>query len=124
MANATKRYGFFCRPARRTDKVFDELRRIVGLPGLGSDDSVAYIFDILWGMGMEPEVCYKKTVWKSRKTLEETISWQLNRLKGACTMTQEQEEAVLAHLNSISVDGIVEDTTYTTLVTFFWEVKA
>lgn len=121
MVGASRRYGFFCKPARRTDKVFDGLRQTLGLPSRNGDDSTAYIFDILWHMGMEPEVRYEKAVWKSSKPLEEAAQWQIGRLKGIYHVTAAEEAAVREYLRSIAADGMVRDETHTTLVNFFWE---
>ena len=64
LCEASRDACFLCKPARRTDQVFDEVKRIAGLSGRRDfDDSVAYAFDTLWGLGYDPEVSYDMTRW-------------------------------------------------------------
>lgn len=122
LMKATTHYGMLCMPSRRTDKVHDALLEIVGGKPTQNVDSVAYTFDTLWGHGVNPEVTYKQTVWRSQKPLEQTYDWYLGRLYGSEAFTDAQKEAVRKYLQDISVDGMVCEQTNTTLVTFFWEV--
>ena len=115
---------FLCKPARRTDQVFDELKRITGLSGRRDfDDSVAYTFDTLWGLGYDPEVSYAKTRWLPERSLEEAERWYLGRLRGRKTLSREAEQKVGDFLREISVDGVVRERIDTTLVNMYWSVK-
>ncbi len=121
LMDASKRYCALCKPARRTDEVFDQIRRLAGEHRRGNDDSVAYAFGTVWGYGYNPEVSYRETVWKSEKTLEEAERWYLGRMKGTCTVDDRMEAKIRGFLKEISVGGIVSETTHTTLVNMFWE---
>lgn len=123
MMDASKKYCFFCKPARRTDEVLDQLRFLLGMNQLKHDESIAYTFDTIWAHGFNPELSYEKTVWKSSKSLDEAKVWYLGRLKGTGHLTSAQEEMVCRHLVSISENGRVLEITHTTLVNIFWEVK-
>ena len=123
MINSSRKYGLFCKPTRRTDKVFDQIRKIAGLETNGNDDSTAFAFDVLWNMGYEPEISYEKTVWESEKKLEDAEKWYLGRLKGSISLSADAENEIKAYLKSISWDGMVRERTDTTLVTLFWEVR-
>ena len=123
MIRASKGYCVLCKPARRTDEVSDAIRSMVGLNGYESDDSVAYAFDTIWAMGGNPEIAYHKTVWKSSKTLNEAKIWYLNRLKGSCAVNDKTEKMICRYLEEISDEGVVQETTHTTLVTMIWEVR-
>lgn len=122
MMGASRRYCILCKPARRTDQVFDTLRKIAGLGDAGHDDSVAYAFDTIWGHGYNPEVTYQTTVWQSEKPLADAETWFLGRLKGSCDLSPEKERQIRSYLTEISRDGKVAEVTHTTLVTMFWEV--
>lgn len=123
MIGASRRYCFFCKPARRTDEVFDVVREIAGLAGSGHDDSVAYTFDVVWGLGFDPEVSYQKAVWKNSRELPEAEAWYLGRLKGSGTVSEAAATEICRYLERISRDGIVTETIHTTLVNMFWEVN-
>ncbi len=123
MMRAATGYCALCKPARRSDRVMDALRELTGLEKSDSDQSVAYAFDTIWGHGCNPELTYHTTVWNSEKKLEDAKKWYLNRLKGVATLSEETEKKVCDYLEKISVDGMIKDTTHTTLVTIFWEVK-
>lgn len=123
MVKASKCYCALCKPARRTDEVSDAIRNMVGIKGYGSDDSIAYAFDTIWAMGSNPEIAYHKTVWKSSKPLDEAKNWYLNRLKGSCVVDEKTEQMIFRYLEEISDNGVVRETTHTTLVTMIWEVS-
>ncbi len=121
MCDTSKRHCFLCKPARRKDMVFDELKRLAGIEATeGMDDSVSYAFDSLWGWGFNPEISYAEIVWKPRKTLEEANAWFLGRLKGRYSIDAKTEERLKAYLQSVSKNGFVEERIDTTLVNMYW----
>ena len=121
LMDASRRYCVLCKPARRTDEVFDQVRCLAGCGENRTDDAVAYAFDTVWGHGYNPEVTYQETVWKSEKTLEEARRWYLGRLKGSAALDDRTEKKIRAFLEEISKDGMVSETVRTTLVNIFWE---
>ena len=123
MCEASRGCCFYCRPARRTDQVFDELRRIAGLNTMkSSDDSVAYAFDALWGLGYDPEVGYAKTIWHPKRTLAEAEIWYIGRIRAARDLSSDTEQKLRDALNVFAVDGIVHERIETTLVNMYWRV--
>ncbi len=124
LCEASRDACFLCKPARRTDQVFDELKRIAGLPdGRDFDDSVAYAFDTLWGLGYKPELSYDRTQWLPERTLEDAEHWFLGRLRGRNALSTEVERKIRDFLREISVDGVVKERIDTTLVNMYWSVK-
>ena len=124
LCEASRDACFLCKPARRTDQVFDEVKRIAGLSGRRDfDDSVAYAFDTLWGLGYDPEVSYDKTQWLPERSLEEAERWFLGRLRGRNALSPGTERKVRDFLREISVDGVVRECIDTTLVNMYWSVK-
>lgn len=123
MCEASKESCFLCTPSRRSDEVFDELCQIAGLPEMRHyDDSVAYTFDTLWGLGYNPEVSYEKTVWKSGRKLEDAEVWYLGRLRGSHDLSAETENALREALVLMARDGVIHERIETTLVNMFWRV--
>ena len=122
MIRASKRYGLLCKPSRRTDEVFDKIRQIAGIETKQDDLSVAFAFDTLWAYGLNPEISYQNTVWKSSKTVTEAEMWYLGRLKASLQLDNKTEQKIKEYLQRISIDGIIEETIHTTLVNLFWEV--
>lgn len=124
LSDASRGCCFFCRPARRTDRVFDELRKIAGLGGMRSiDDSVAYAYDMLWGLGYNPEVSYSPTVWISGRGIVEAETWYLGRLQGNSTLDENTVQKIKDYLREIAEDGIIRERIDTTLVNMFWRVN-
>lgn len=121
MMQASKKYCFFCKPARRTDLVFDEIKKIVGIPPQNNDDSVAYTFDTIWSMGGNPEVSYQDTVWHSQRPLNEAKIWYKGRIRGICSLSEKKEKEIDKFLDKCAVNGNVNETINTKLVNFFWE---
>lgn len=122
MAEAAKKYCFICKPTRRTDMVLDKLSEMAGRKPHGSDDSIAYMFDILWEMGFEPEITYEKTTWCNEKDLETAKPWYLGRLKSFGTLDEGKEQEIIRYLEDIAVEGQVSETINTTLVSISWKV--
>ncbi len=123
MMEASRQYCFLCKPARRTDDVFDRVKEIAGLTESKNDDSIAYTFNTVWGLGSNPEVSYQKTVWKSDRKLQDAQTWYLGRIKGFCKIDEQAEAKIKEYLESICKDGVVTETINTTLVNMFWEVS-
>lgn len=116
--DSSRQYGLFCRPARRTDRVFDEVHRMAGIPDRRADDCIPWIFELLWALGCRPETSYADVVWHPRRTLEEASVWYLGRLKG---LDRSTEKKILDYLKSCMRNGVIEEEIHTTLVTIFWE---
>ena len=124
LCEASRDCCFLCKPARRSDQVFDEVRRLAGFPARRDfDDSVAFAFDSLWGLGYNPEVSYAKTQWLPERTLEEAERWFLGRIRGQSHLSEENERRIREFLKEISIDGIVKERIDTTLVNIYWSVK-
>ncbi len=123
LCEASRRYCFLCSPARRTDQVFDELRKIAGYDSRRrADDSVIYTFETLWGLGYNPEISYSQTVWLPRKSIEEAEAWYLGRLRGSRPLDDETVRKIREYLRETAVNGLVHERIETTLVNMFWRV--
>ena len=123
LCEASRRYCFLCSPARRTDQIFDELRRIAGNGGRRrADDAVVYSFETLWGLGYNPEISCSQTVWLPRKSIEEAETWYLGRLRGSCPLNDKTVRKIRDYLRETAVDGFVHERIETTLVNMFWRV--
>ncbi len=124
LCEASRGCCFLCKPARRSDQVFDEIRRLAGLPVRHDiDDSVAFTFDTLWGLGYDPEVRYAKTQWLPERTLEEAERWYIGRIRGQNLLDEETEHRIRGFLREISINGIVKERIDTTLVNICWHVE-
>lgn len=123
MMEASTQYCLLCKPARRTDDVFDRVKDMAGLTESQNDDSIAYAFGTVWGLGSNPQVSYQKTVWTSERKLEDAQTWYLGRIKGFCKIDKQTEVKIKEYLERISKDGVVTETINTTLVNMFWEVS-
>ena len=115
MMEASKGYCAYCKPTRRTDHLFDQIIKKIGI-------CREHIDDTIWNMGANPEIVYHDTVWNSCRPLEKAKIWYLNRLKGICKLNQKQEKEICEFLEETSEDGMVKETTNTTLVTMIWKV--
>ena len=121
MINASKTYGILCETARRTDDVYDEICKIAGIGANKDDAHVAYAFDTLWGRGLNPEIDYIDTVWKSSLPVGEAEAWYLGKLKTNSEIDNAVTGKICEFLRSISKDGMVEETISTKLVNLFWK---
>lgn len=122
MMEASCNYCVICQPARRTDLVYDEIRKIAGCENNKFDDFIAYAFSAIWGNGCNPQVEYKDVVWKMKKTVSHIEPWYLGRLKEDRDIDKETENKIKSYLEEISTDGYVNEIISSTLVNMCWQV--
>lgn len=123
MNACAKGHCFLVKPARREDAVQDAAFLRAGLLGREQlDEAVMNTFAYLWLKGYEPELSYRKEVWKSTRSLESMERWCVDRARLRKELTKEEEQAIRSFLREISRDGTVEETTRTTIVTIYWNV--
>ena len=57
------------------------------------------------------------------RTVENAISWCLDRAKLSRPITDEDRTIIRNHFTSITEDGMIRDTVHTTVATLFWEMQ-
>ena len=123
MNACAKGHCFLVKPTRREDAVQDAAFLRAGFLGREQlDEAVMNTFAYLWLKGYEPELSYRKEVWKSTRSLESMERWCVDRARLRKELTKEEEQAIRSFLREISRDGTVEETTRTTIVTIYWNV--
>jgi type IV pilus biogenesis protein CpaD/CtpE len=113
------------KPARRQNAVQEAVHALVGINENNSghpDDSIIHAFSYLWLRGCSPEITYRTEHWHSVKTVEDAADWYINRSKLQKDLTSGEEQAVRAYLHSISENGMVTETTSTTIITMLWHI--
>lgn len=124
LCDASRGSCFLCKPARRTDLVFDQLRTIAGIKSADTaEDPTVLTFAALWYMGYDPESAFTKVRWVSERSVEDAEKWYLGRLRGSAKITDAAVNEIRSFLRDIASDGIVREQTDTTLVHMYWRVS-
>lgn len=121
---ASRGYCAMSKPAQRIDPVSDQLKRLVGIEEKreGSDDDIAYAFALLWKNGLLPRLEYEKRRWNMQKSLEGAYGMYINWLKTYRGLTPQEEEKAKVYLQSIAVNGIVEEQVDAMITTMYWRI--
>lgn len=124
LMHASRRYCCVCRPARRKDVVFDRMKELVGLSDAvneKNDDTISYMFDMVWGMGYNPDIHYLHSARPSRKKLEDAVRFYVGRIQAMSPVSEAEEHKMKEMLEKMSTDGFITETTEATQVILFWE---
>jgi SAM-dependent methyltransferase len=124
LTRASRKWCAMSKPARRTDPVSDELKRLVGIGEKreNGDHDILYAFELLWQNGMHPGFEYEKQQWDMRKCLDDAYGMYINRLKTYRELTPEEEEKAKKHLQLIAVNGIVSEQINTMITMMYWQI--
>lgn len=121
----SRAYCAMAKPTRRHNAVQEAVHALVGIDEHNSDhpdDSIIHAFSYLWLGGCSPEITYRTERWHSIKTVKDAADWYINRSKLRKDLTSGEEQAVRAYLESISENGMVTESTSTTIVTMLWHI--
>ncbi|NLH00771.1 MAG: class I SAM-dependent methyltransferase [Clostridiales bacterium] len=124
LSDASRNWVLMLKPTRRTNSVLDELIKIIGADEdtKSLDETIAFAFDILWMMGCSPKLEYEKQIWKNDVPLEQAIREYTLRLSSMHDLSDEDKDRISTYLRDIAQDGIVHETTNTTIVAMYWQV--
>ena len=122
MNRCSRQFCFYEKPTRRTSSLSDAVFNEIGLVNKEVDTDIIYIFAYLWTKGYQPKFWYRKAGWESKRSIDDTTAWCINRAKLLRMLSADEESKMRAYIESAAVDGIVHEVTETTLVTIVWRV--
>lgn len=124
LSAASKKWCVFAKPSRRSNSILDQLVELVNAPKdtKALDDTVTYAFSMLWQEGYCPKIEYEPEVWHSKKPLEEAIFQYTKRIESGHVINEGQRRAIREFLIGCAQEGVVEETTTTTIVAMYWRV--
>lgn len=113
------------KPTRRKNQIQDEAFRLVGMDP--SEDqhhgNIPQVFTYLWYSGYCPRFFYHDEVWVNKKTTEDMVQWVTDRARLQKALTPEEEAAIYHYIQSLALDGMVQEHTTTTKVLVIWHVN-
>lgn len=123
MIESSKRYCFMSGFVYRKDSIKDKL--IQSITGKKNDEkfsnNIYCAFNILWNMGIYPEITYRDLVWNKK--------WDSEKAAEVYTMEIERtfkddklHEKVKDYIESISCEGKFEETTQAKTAWMIWKV--
>lgn len=113
------------KPTRRKNMVMDEAFRLVGLDRSEAQyhGDIWQAFTYLWHKGYSPQFFYRDEVWDNQKSIEDMVAWCTDRALLQKKLTKEEQAVIRSYVESLSVDGNVQEHTTTTRVTVVWKVR-
>jgi SAM-dependent methyltransferase len=124
MIQASKKYCFMSGFVYRKDKVRDELiERIIGQNAEKRVEKNIYCaFNVLWNMGIYPEITYKDVTWIKKIDNKKAIEMYTMLLQKTAKHDDNIKEKVKAYIEEISYDGKVEEKIEAKIAMMLWKV--
>ena len=125
LIEASRGWVVMVKPTRRTNSILDDLNKLVnsGSDRKTLDEAFAYAFDLAWLTGAYPKLEYEEQIWKNDLPLKEAINEYTLRISSTHELTDRDKEKIREYLENAAVDGIVHETTNTSLAAMYWQVK-
>lgn len=122
MMELSTSWCFIANPVRRTDHVLFETRKACGIEPDSDARDVGFLekFALAWLAGATPTVEHYAETWHADRPLSVARDLYLNGML-APSLSGEQRDIACRYLQSIAVDGIVHETTDTTIVMMGWQ---
>lgn len=121
---ASRNWCLMVKPTRRSNTVLDGLYQIIGAEQEARvlNETIAYAFDLLWLNGMNPKLEYEEQDWDNSQPLEKAIREYIPRVAYSHKLTQKDKDAMIEYLHSISVNGMVHETSHSLIAAMYWQV--
>lgn len=125
LIEASRGWVLMVKPTRRTNSILDELNRLVNVEQDTKvlDEAMAYAFDLAWCTGGCPKLEYEEQIWNNEQTLEDAIQEYTLHISSTHELLDSDREKIRAYLESTAVDGIVHETSNTTIAAMYWHVN-
>lgn len=125
MIETSKKYCFMSGFVYRKDKIKDELfKRIMGEKyNKRVEKNIYCAFNILWNMGIYPEITYKDVGWTNRMSAETAIEMYTIMLEKMAKEDEYIREKVKAHIDEISCDERIEEVIEAKIAWMLWKVN-
>ncbi len=125
MNEASRKWCFMSHFVRRSDQIKDEvMRRFQGEKmGGGHGHNVYFAFNILWHMGLHPEITYIDANWETRMTMKEAVDFYLLHLNLDGPLAPAQEKDLREYLGSVAnADGSIVEQVTAKIAWMIWQV--
>ncbi|WP_432409154.1 class I SAM-dependent methyltransferase [Wukongibacter sp. M2B1] len=124
MIETSKKYCFMSGFVYREDKIRDELfKRIMGEKyRKKTQKSIYCAFNILWNMGIYPEITYKDVVWTNKMSNETAIDIYTIMLEKMAEEDYCIKEKIKAYIDEMSCDGKIEEVIKAKIAWMLWKV--
>lgn len=124
MMEVSKKYCFMSGFVYRKDKIKDELvKRIIGENSNKSINKNIYCaFNILWNMGIYPEITYKNVVWNKEISCDKAIEMYTILLQGLVKKDDLIKEKIKSYIEKISYNGKIEEIIEAKIAWMLWRI--
>ncbi len=121
---SSKGHCVLSKSIKRVDPVSDGIREMLqlGEKKESSHKDILYAFEILWLLGVMPQLSYEPQIWNKKMSIDDSYKLYVNRMKSYRELTDEDDKKIREYLQSISKDGFIEEKVSTMIATMYWEV--
>lgn len=122
--NASKGYCMMSKPTRRHDAILDHIMQELNVTGFNfsAEDDIQNAFDYLWLSGYCPKLHYENKKYRAEKSLDETISMYINRMKQFKNIDTNEEEKIKQIVSSYAVNSMIIEDMSMMISTIYWHV--
>lgn len=114
---------FFTGYISRGSAIRDRMREISSSERFTDSDKLINAIDMLWQMGIKPEIEYETRRFSFNRTLEETKEFYISDMRTYGNATDAMAAEAERYLESISEDGRVKDESVALIATVYWSMK-
>jgi|LSQX01.2.fsa_nt_gb SAM-dependent methyltransferase len=124
MVNVSRGYCFMSSFVERTDDVKDHLSKyIVGQNSKGGHGKAIYCsFNILWLMGLHPEIIYIDTEWEHVMSANKAVDFYCTHFDMTQKLTDDKKAFIRNYLEQISENGLVKEKVKAKIAWMTWKV--
>lgn len=124
MNMVSKKYCFMSGFVYRYDKVRDQLlEQIIGQKSTGNFDSNVYCaFNILWNMGIFPEITYNNVGWTKELSCDHALKMYSMWLRNIVKADDLLEKKIKNFVKENSLNGVIEETVEAKIAWMLWQV--
>ena len=124
LSEASRKWVLMVKPARRNNSVLDQLNTLIDAKAdtQALDETVAYAFDLLWLNGYSPKLDYENQIWEMDVPIDKAIDEYTLRIASTHELSVNDKMSIKSYLEKIAIDGVVHETTFTTIVAMYWKV--
>lgn len=122
LRSLSRKYCAVTKSTYRNNQILDHIYKMLNIENNDYGvDSLINLFEVLWANKITPDTFYEKEVWSNEFTVDELTENYFKRLSMKNNLSDNDKDKIREYLNSIAVDGKINENTDVILCTVFWD---
>lgn len=124
LLDSSKGYCYVSGFLEREDKLKDRLEEYLGIKKPRENDTkIYYMFNILWNMGIYPNIKYIDRTWDKVLPIQKAYAYFCGQFEQDGSLTEEICENVSEFLEKEAVNGVIKETIKSKIAQIYWKVN-